>query len=505
MLRSLQLFRRVALADAIGPVAVAAVSVGLAYASAPLWALIAVGGAVPAAVGLVSLWLWRAGHVSIRAGSERPAPGELREFGRLAWQLLAASSADLVIYSLDRVILAAFRSTATVGLYEGPVRAHNSVRVITGTLGVTVLPAASAYRAANDEQRTRDLLVRGTRYVLALVLPIVAVLCAVAEPLLDAWLGPRFGAAATSMTILLSYWLINANTIVAGAMLVSAGETAWLARYAWLVALSNLGLSLALTPALGLKGVVLGTTIPYVLAFPWFMRKVTQTLPVSLAELGREAWLPGYVTAAVVALVVVGVRLVTDVHGLSAVVGLMAGGLALGYACWWWVWLRPGSVASASTRCVACSGPGDRRARRPQPRLPGAGGDGGHRDLRPRADPRARRRGPRSPAHRLREPGDGRVTGPVVRPDPVGDRAGGRTQPGGVGAGRAGCCCPAWRGAPGSSSCTAWPPPPPPAVASGASPRSTISTTARCPRPTSACSGSACGCSCRWRPGARSG
>ena len=54
----------------------------------------------------------------------------------------------------------------------------------------------------------------------------------------------------------------------------------------------NLGLSLALTPSLGLNGVVLGTTIAYVLAFPFFLRLTLRTLPIRLAELAREAWLP---------------------------------------------------------------------------------------------------------------------------------------------------------------------------------------------------------------------
>ena len=38
--------------------------------------------------------------------------------------------ADLFIYALDRVVLGLFRPAATVGLYEGPVRAHNVVRQV---------------------------------------------------------------------------------------------------------------------------------------------------------------------------------------------------------------------------------------------------------------------------------------------------------------------------------------------------------------------------------------
>ena len=64
------------------------------------------------------------------------------------------------------------------------------------------------------------------------------------------------------MTIFVGYWLINANTVVAAGMLVAHGETGWLARYAWSVALGCLACSLALTPPLGLDGLVLGHRDP---------------------------------------------------------------------------------------------------------------------------------------------------------------------------------------------------------------------------------------------------
>ena len=71
------------------------------------------------------------------------------------------------------------------------------------------------------------------------------------------------------------------------------------------MALGCLGASLALTPLLGLDGLVLGTAIPYAVAFPFFMRFVLRKLPVSLGDLARRAWLPAYPLAAVLALMLV--------------------------------------------------------------------------------------------------------------------------------------------------------------------------------------------------------
>ena len=341
VLRSAQVFRRVAAADAIGYGVMAGASVALAFTGAPLWTLIAVGGAIPLFMGAAAAGFVLAAKVPARFRPRLLERREVRSFTGLSWYLLVMNVADLVIYSLDRVILALFKSAAVVGLYEGPVRAHNLVRQTAGTMVFTVLPAASRYEATGDVQRTRDLLVRGTRYVLAMVVPLVVVLASLASPLLGAWLGPGFREGAVALTLLAGYWLINANTVVAGPMLVAHGHAAWLARYGWMVALTNLSLSLALTPPLGLDGVVLGTVIPYALAFPVFMRFVLRKLPVSLSDLWREAWLPAYATGAALGLALVAVRLAVSPEGIVAIAGIGAAGLAVYWLAFFRLWLRP--------------------------------------------------------------------------------------------------------------------------------------------------------------------
>ena len=148
-------------------------------------------------------------------------------------------------------MLSAFRSTAVVGLFEAVIRPHALVRQLHGTLVVTIVPVASGFIAVGDEERLHDLLLRGTRYVMAAVVPLTVVLMVISAPLLEVWLGPEFREAAPAMAILLSYWLLNGATGVGGAMLVARGRAKELTKVAWLTALLNLGLSVALTPWLG--------------------------------------------------------------------------------------------------------------------------------------------------------------------------------------------------------------------------------------------------------------
>jgi O-antigen/teichoic acid export membrane protein len=340
-LRGTQRFGAAALGEIVAYVLFGSAMAVLLVAGAPLWALIAVGGSLSVLIGVVCLPILLVSGVgpSLRPGLVSRA--RVRELLGVSGGLLVAGAADFFIYSTDRIILAAFRSAAAVGLYEAAVRAHNLLRQMHGTLVLTVTPVAAGYIAAGDDERLRELLLRGTRYVMAVVVPLTVVLMVLAGPILEVWLGAKFRPAAAALTILCGYWLVGASTGVAGAMLIAAGRIRALAKYAWLVAGTNLALSLALTPLLGLEGVVLGTTIPYVVLFPVFLRIVLDAFPaVSVRDIGREAWLPAYSGAVVLAAALVVVRLLVELDSVAAVAGVAVAGLALYWAGYWRIWLR---------------------------------------------------------------------------------------------------------------------------------------------------------------------
>ena len=356
VLRGTQRFVASASAEIATYVAIAGALVALALNGAPLWLLVGVGASAPCIIGSASAVIVVSTRLPFSFRRESLSVESVGSFVGLSKYLFLSGISGLVIYSLDRAVLSAFRSSATVALYEGPVRAHNLVQQVNSTLSIPVVPAASRYLASGDVHRARELLLRGTRYSLAVVIPPTIVLMVLSGPILEVWLGDRFGVAATPMTLLVAYWLLNANTGVAGGMLVAAGQVKPLTLYAIAVAMVNLALSLALTPSLGLNGVVLGTTLSYVLGFPFFLALVRSALPVSIRALAHEAWLPAYATGAVVAGGLLALRLSLPLESVSAVAGAALGAVLAYWAIYYLAWLRPNerllvrSVASALFR-----------------------------------------------------------------------------------------------------------------------------------------------------------
>jgi O-antigen/teichoic acid export membrane protein len=176
----------------------------------------------------------------------------------------------------------------------------------------------------------------------AATLPPVIALMVLARPLLIAWLGPRFAPAATALTIYLSYWVLNSSVGVGATMVQAAGRVRALAGWAWMVALANLALSLALTPSLGLDGVVLGTTLGWAITSPILLRLIITTLPVGLGDLAREVWVPTYGVGLVVAAGLLIAKEAIGINGIGPVIIAMSVAILAYWVLFWALCLRPG-------------------------------------------------------------------------------------------------------------------------------------------------------------------
>jgi O-antigen/teichoic acid export membrane protein len=342
VLRGAQMFALAAIAEIVAYVALGAgLIVLLLVVEAPLWVLIGFAGTMQAMIGaMAALIVWRR-RLPFRFRRASARLDEMRSFIGFSFYVMSVAASDLVIYSLDRAVLAMFRPAATVGLYEAAVRPSNLIRQLSGTLSVVVFPAAAQYESMGDTARTRELLVRGTRYVVAAVVPFAITFMALSAPILEVWLGDRYREAGLAMSLLVSYWLFTSSISVASSVLMAAGSVRTVAKLAWAIAIVNLGVSLALTPWLGLEGVVLGTTIGYLAVFPAFLHVVVTRLPVTVGELAREVWIPAFGLGLVLATALVGVRALVSVDTLPEVAVVSALGIGGYFVAFYAVCLRP--------------------------------------------------------------------------------------------------------------------------------------------------------------------
>jgi O-antigen/teichoic acid export membrane protein len=265
----------------------------------------------------------------------------MREFLRIAGFMFVAAASDLAINSLDRTIVGAFRSAGTIGLYEAAVRPNTLIRMFTGSFSVTLLPVLSRFRAQGDRTRENELFVRGTRYMLAAVVPPTVAIMVLADKVLTAWLGAKFEPATAATVVFLAIWLFAPSTAVASTMFVVEGRVGRLAAYSWLVAAVNLTLSIVLTWQFGLVGVAIGTTIGYLTSFPLFMRDALRTSTVSLGEFTRRVWLPAYAVGAALAGALVITRWLLPLDSAVVLAVVCIGGVLVAWAAYYRLCMKP--------------------------------------------------------------------------------------------------------------------------------------------------------------------
>jgi O-antigen/teichoic acid export membrane protein len=340
-MRARQLFVRSAMIDMVAMAVYAALVLGTAFAGASLAVLICVSGTIPLLIGIGAAIVAYARRLPFHFRPALVTRTEAGAFARFAWYVSLTEVASTLVYALDRVILGVFKSAATVGLYEGPVRAHNVLRSLNAAVLVTVLPTASKYFGVDDDRRLKELLTRGLRYTLALVVPMAVTGMVLATPLLEAWLGPKFGAAGLAMAILMSYWLVNGCTSVIQGIVIAGEGASKIVPIAWSVAAANIALSLALVPWLGLEGVAIATALPHFFAFPFLLRLARELVPVSGGELIRAAFLPAYSLAVALAAALGAAQLLLPLDSVIVVVAVALGGLLAYWLLFYAVWLEP--------------------------------------------------------------------------------------------------------------------------------------------------------------------
>jgi len=340
-LRAERMFPRAAGAEIAAVAIYLVLMVSLVAADADLALIIALSGTLPLLSGAICAVLVRRAGLWV-SGARLREPRHTRAIVPTAGWLLVIELSNLAMYASGRIVLGAVKTPRAVGLYEGPVRAHNLLYALGGALAVPVVPTASRYVATGDERRLGELAVRGSRYTLALFVPLCVTLMVMAEQIIGVWLGDRYTEGADALTILVSYWLLYGALIVTPGFLVGAGEARTAGRTLACAAVLNLVLALVLTPDLGVEGPAVATAGALVAAYPVLLRTGLRASGVPLPDLLRRAAVPAYALGALLAGALLGIRAVLEPDSLPAVAVVAVGGVLAYWAAFFAFVLDPG-------------------------------------------------------------------------------------------------------------------------------------------------------------------
>lgn len=167
---------------------------------------------------------------------------------------------------LNKVILLQLVSLNAVTYFDLAGRIAKQTRGIFSAMLIPLLPASSGIQTSGGLEATHWLFYRSTRYVVFLVFPIFGGLIILANPIINAWIGPEYEVVALSLQILLIAHFFSLLAAPAYVIMEGIGFAKISAISTVLTAVLNIILGISLGLQFGYWGILAGYGIAMAIA-----------------------------------------------------------------------------------------------------------------------------------------------------------------------------------------------------------------------------------------------
>lgn len=173
--------------------------------------------------------------------------------------------ANKLNYQLDQIVIGAFLGPIAVAAWAPAERIVAGIQRLTNQMNGVLFPLMVDSDATHHQPRLQQILVEGTRFSLAAVLPVSAAVFVLADPLIRVWLGSKadeLAAAIPVLQILTVAVAFRVGNATGTTLLKGTGKHRLLAGVNLATGAVNVALSAALISTFGLTGVAYGTLLP---------------------------------------------------------------------------------------------------------------------------------------------------------------------------------------------------------------------------------------------------
>lgn len=206
--------------------------------------------------------------------------------------LLTLRVLSIVYRQMDRAIIGIAVGAAAVSRYEVAYKIHATAAIALSIAPSAVLPAAAHLGSLADGDQLRSLYVRGTKYAVALCVPIAVAALLYARALIVTWVGPAYEPLTGVTRLFLLYPILVSAHVIGVTMLVGVARMREIVRLAAVSVLVNLGVSVALTSRYGVRGVVIGTLVGYAIVWVPYLRLMLSAFDLSARRWAGSVLLP---------------------------------------------------------------------------------------------------------------------------------------------------------------------------------------------------------------------
>ncbi len=223
-----------------------------------------------------------------------PTSNNMKQLASFSGFAYLSKVATIVYNHADKLIISSLIGTTALTYYAVPATLVNRVLGMTFRLSSVVYPVASELNARNDLASLKPIYFYATKYIFFLNASFVLFICLFATEVLHYWIGPVFAEQGAVVVVLISLaMLIDSVANLPSLINDGFGHP----RITGMFAIGRAALGLLLTfgfaTYFGIVGVAVGhllASVVMAVAFVTFVHG--RTIPFSLSEIVREAYMP---------------------------------------------------------------------------------------------------------------------------------------------------------------------------------------------------------------------
>jgi O-antigen/teichoic acid export membrane protein len=289
------------------------------------------------AAAVVALWRLARAYCPGLAGGRLAFGGHrLRELVRFGSWITVSSAMTPIVNQAERFLIPALLSVGALTFYVVPYEAVSRGAILPASMAMTLFPAFS-YLSGRDSPVPTELVSRPLKYLIIVTIPTFTFVAVFARPLLTAWMGRPFAAAATlPLQLLAAAFCIGAFAPILKATIQGLGRADVKAKLDVANAALFLALLVASIPTLGLAGAAAAKLVIRFTNVAGMVLLVSRTGPETLHYRAIFRWLRPAVAASGLFLAAIGVVVMSGgtggpAYGWFALITVLY--LA---ACWKW-------------------------------------------------------------------------------------------------------------------------------------------------------------------------
>lgn len=201
------------------------------------------------------------------------------------------SLASLVHLQTDKIILSYFLGLNFVTFYELGQKAASAVKMIPALLLSALVPAVSELEAVGGHEKLKDLYRRGSKYICLVVFPLLFITLISAPQLIKLWVGEGYGLSVLTFQILTIEYSLNVLTGMGTSIVRGIGKPEYEARYAVIVMVLQLILSITLVQVMGYRGILLSLLVSGIIGSLYFLITFHKFFEEKLGRFVKEVYL----------------------------------------------------------------------------------------------------------------------------------------------------------------------------------------------------------------------